>query len=48
MVNSLKLKQLISNTNTTTDQFKEKVEAFSEVMSIYHSRMNSVIRREKI
>ena len=47
MVNSLKLKRLNSNINTTTDQFKEKVEAFSEVMSTYHSRMNRVIRREE-
>ncbi len=47
MIKRIKLKQLHSNINIAEDQFKEKVQVFSELMTTYHSRMNSVIRREQ-
>jgi len=41
------LKQIQSNINKSDDQYKARVELFAEIMGIYHSRMNSVIRREE-
>ena len=41
------MKQIYSNINTSDDQFKEKVESYTGVMKIYHSRINSVISRDE-
>jgi len=41
------LKQIHSNIQRSDDQFKARVESFAEIMAIYHSRMNSVMRREE-
>lgn len=46
MINSIRLKQLTSNINTSEGQFKEKVEAYREVMHTFNSRVSSVIRRD--
>lgn len=47
MIKNLKLKQIKSNIIPSEDQFKEKVQDFSRLMNTYHSKMNSVIRREE-
>jgi len=40
------MKQLKSNIDVSDSQFKEKFESYTELMNIYHSRMNSVVNRE--
>lgn len=40
------MKQIKSNIDSSGGQFKESVESYTELMNTYHSRMNSVIRRE--
>lgn len=45
MINSLILKQIKSNTNISEDQFREKTEAYREVMNTFHFRMKSVLVR---
>jgi 3-methylcrotonyl-CoA carboxylase beta subunit len=40
------LNRLTINTNTTEDRFKEKVDAYLEVMNTFRARMNSVLSRE--
>ena len=47
MIKTLNLKQIHSKINSSDDQFNEKVKTYTELMNIFHSRMNSVIRREK-
>jgi len=41
------LKQIHSNINRSDDQFNVRVELFAEIMSVFQSRMNSVMRREE-
>ena len=41
------MKQIHSNIDILDDQFKEKVESYTELINIYHSRMSSVISREE-
>ena len=41
------MKQLHSNISLSGDQFAEKVEAYSEILNIFRSRMNRVLRREE-
>jgi len=41
------LEPLISDIKTKEDQFKKRVEAFSELMTTYHTRINSVILRDE-
>ncbi|MCK9413216.1 MAG: methylcrotonoyl-CoA carboxylase [Prolixibacteraceae bacterium] len=40
------MKRLTTNIKTTEEQFKEKVEAFMEVMNIFHGRMNNILCRD--
>jgi acetyl-CoA carboxylase carboxyltransferase component len=40
------LKRLISKIDTTEAKFKEKVEAYKELMDIFHSEMDNIIRRD--
>lgn len=47
LINKFKLERLTSDTNTATDQFKTRVEDFREVMTTYHSRMNSITMRDE-
>lgn len=47
LINIFRLERLTSDTNTATDQFKTRVEDFREVMTTYHSRMNSITMRDE-
>ena len=40
------MKRLISNIDQTEERFKEKIEAYKELMDVFHARVDSVIIRD--